>query len=157
MDPAIIAQLAKLLMEQEGSGQSPLAQFASGLSTEGLDPGTASLVRGFKAPFAKDDEERKEKDEDRQDQIDKLQKKIDDDAEEQRRRREDIFKKRTEYFKDDLDALEALRSGGDYRAIAGGLKFDDIPPITQRRGSKLPTGRSLTGRDNRPKGRGSKL
>ena len=160
MDPAIIAQLAKLLMEQEGSGQGPLAKFASGLSTEGLDPGTASLVRGFKAPFAKDDEKREEEDKDRQDQIDKLQKKIDEDAAEQRRRREDIFKKRVDYFKDDLDALQAIETGGDYRAIAGGLKFDDIPPITQRklaRGSKLPTGRSLTGRDNRPRGRGSKL
>jgi hypothetical protein len=35
MDPAIIAQLAKLLMDKEGSQQGPLASFASGLSTEG--------------------------------------------------------------------------------------------------------------------------
>jgi hypothetical protein len=155
MDPAIIAQLAKLLMDKEGSQQGPLASFASGLSTEGLDPATASLVRGFKAPFAKDDEKREKEDAERDKEIDRLRAKINEDADEQRKRREEIFKKRVDYFKDDLDALEALGSGGDYRAIAGGLKFEDISGLGDplKAGSKLPTRRNPMA----PKGRGSKL
>ena len=154
MDPAIIAQLAQLLADKKGSQQGPLAAFASGLSTEGLDPATASLVRGFKAPFAKDDEKREKEDAERDKEIDRLQAKIDDDAAEQRRRREEIFKKRIEYFQDDLDALQALESGGDYRAIAGGLKFDNLGALTGGTGpgSKLPT----RGAGSKT-GRGSKL
>lgn len=144
MDPAIIAQLAQLLADKKGSQQGPLAAFASGLSTEGLDPATASLVRGFKAPFAKDDEKREKEDAERDKEIDRLQAKIDDDATEQRKRREDIFKKRVDYFGDDLDALQALESGGDYRAIAGGLKFEDISGFGDplKRGGNLPTRRN---------------